>query len=470
MNLSDIRESWFPSPTKSEAVPFLNAVTISNLGRERILAALMICASAILMAVDYLARGDTESSWNLAASAILSRGLIIAFLATFLYATRRPVTRVEPRHRTWDAAFVIVCISWMSTFSGALLAVRPGIEPYLTALFTIAALVLQGTRRSMLTFGAGLVFFSLSAAAARPEQRLMLSALINGSISTLLAFVISQVAFVVRLRDFRNDAYITEQKRELMESNERLQRLSFIDPLTNIANRRFLEISLSREWKLHARSGLYMSVLMIDIDWFKSLNDTYGHLTGDDCLRRVASALESVLRRPTDLVTRYGGEEFCILLPMTERDGAICTGKRVLQVIRGLEILHQGSPLGRVTVSMGISGCRPEHRDRSNDLLRSADKALYDAKTAGKNRIAWRSLIKTEGADVLPLPEQLSLDMALPLESHAESYPVSASTQAPPAGGSGENGFAALDYISDRGEGDSEDFFDIREGFMRERY
>ncbi len=426
MTFSDIREFWFPKPTGAEASDFRDAVTESNLHRERILAILMIVVSVILMAIDCLVMDGGKGSIHLTLAAVVSRFTLIIFLVVFLIATRCPHTEVFFQHRVWDAAFVGISLAWVSLFNGTLLVVRPGIEPYLIAVFTIAAFLLQGALRSALTFGLGLSLFSLSVVGSHQDHRLLLSALVNGFIATLLAIIISRVTFVVRLREFRNDAYIVEQKRELMESNERLQRLSFVDPLTNIANRRFLEMSISREWKLHARSGFQMSVLMIDIDWFKSFNDTYGHLAGDECLRRVAAALENTVRRPTDLVTRYGGEEFCVLLPMTQKEGAICIVKRMMRAISGLDIPHRGSPLGSVTVSMGIASCMPDHVRGFDDLLHSADTALYDAKMAGKNRIAWCCpllLLEKEDDGGDTLPRIMSLSMELPLEQEFDVSP-----------------------------------------------
>jgi len=416
MTFPHIREACFPKPTTAEAHAFHDAVTVSNLHRERILAFLMIGVSVILMAVDFLVMDGSAGSVNLSIAAIVARVLLTVFLLVFLMATGQPTMVASCRHHAWDVAFTGVSICWVSLFTGALLAVRPGIEPYLITVFTIAAFLVQGTRRSALTFGLGLTLFILSTVESQPDHRLLLSALVNGCIATLLAFVMSQAAYVMRLRSFRNNACIFEQKRELMESNERLQRLSFVDPLTNIANRRFLEASLSREWKLQARSGLPLSVIMIDIDWFKSFNDTYGHLAGDDCLRRVAAALEATARRPTDLVARFGGEEFCVLLPMTERKGVLSTAKRMLRAITGLNIPHKGSALGMVTVSMGIAGCLPDYFSGFDDLLHSADTALYNAKISGKNRIAWFCPLlmvkkQKEAGDTFPVSMPLSMDI-----------------------------------------------------------
>lgn len=388
MTFSDIRELCFPNQTPAEAFDFRNTVTEININRERTLAILMIGISIILIAVDCLAVDGAEAV-NLASAAILSRFGLILFLVAFLVATRRPPTEISFHHRAWDAAFVGVSLSWVSLFSGALLAVRPGIEPYLIAVFTVAAFLQQGASRSTLTFGLGLFLFSLSAVESHTNHRFLVSALVNGSIATLLAYIISRVVYAMQLRGFLNDAHISAQKKALIESNERLQRLSFIDPLTNLANRRFLDMSITREWKMHARSGFTMSVLMIDIDWFKSFNDSYGHLSGDNCLRRVAAALEETVRRPTDLVTRYGGEEFLVLLPMTNREGALCIATRMMNAVSELDVSHRGSPLGTVTVSIGISSCLPDHVRCFDDLLHSADTALYKAKSSGKNRIAW---------------------------------------------------------------------------------
>jgi diguanylate cyclase (GGDEF)-like protein len=426
MTFSDIREFLLSKPTTAEAPGFRDAVTESNLQRERILAILMIVVSIILMGADCIVMDDGMGSVNITVAAIVSRFTLIVFLAAFLFATRYPPPQVVFQHRVWDFVFVGVCLAWFSLFNGTLLVIRPGIEPYLIAVFTIAAFLLQGTLRCAVTFGLGLFLFSLSVVGSHPDHRLLLSGLVNGFIATLLAFIIARVTFVMRLRSFRNDAYIVEQQRELMESNERLQRLSFVDPLTNIANRRFLEMSISREWKLHARSGFQMSVLMIDIDWFKSFNDSYGHLAGDECLRQVAAALENTVRRPTDLVTRYGGEEFCVLLPMTKKEGAICIVKRMMRAISDLDIPHSGSPLGSVSVSMGIASCLPDHVRGFDDLLRSADTALYNAKISGKNRIAWCCpllLLKKENNVGNNLARNMSLSTNIPLEQEFDVSP-----------------------------------------------
>lgn len=395
--LDKIWEVSFAGPTLSEAGPFREAATLDNIYRERVLAVLMLCASLLLMVIDYSVMVfHSGFSRSLSLMAIISRFFFCAFLLVFLLATRSTSSRTSARGYFWDSAMVGVSLAWLGAFSGALLVVRPGIEPYLMGVLITGCFLFQDTRRSLLFYAVGSLSFVFSALYFHPEFPILLSSLVNATLATLLAFVISRIVFRMRLESFRNVQNIAGQRRVMQESVEYLQKLSYLDPLTGIANRRFLEMSLSREWKLESRSGQPLSVIMIDIDWFKLFNDTYGHIPGDDCLRQVAAALESAVRRPSDLVSRYGGEEFCILLPMTSREGAIFTAKRMMTAIHNLKILHRSSIIGQVTVSMGIATRLPHHSEHYDSLVQSADTALYHAKIAGKNRIAWCCPVSVE--------------------------------------------------------------------------
>ena len=188
--------------------------------------------------------------------------------------------------------------------------------------------------------------------------------------------------------------------------NDELRRLSTIDALTELKNRRSFDDSLAREWNRGLRAGDPISLLMIDIDHFTLLNDRYGHPAGDLCLRSLAQALPAACLRPADVVARYGGEEFAILLPQTLCTGAEHVAARVLEAVESLCIPHEGSPTASyVTASVGLA-CYDGHRDRgvssgrvpafrppwssnSSDLVECADMALYAAKRRGRAR-AWR--------------------------------------------------------------------------------
>ncbi|QOR68076.1 PAS domain S-box protein [Cytobacillus suaedae] len=177
-----------------------------------------------------------------------------------------------------------------------------------------------------------------------------------------------------------------EQAIALEESNQLLQKLSMMDGLTEIPNRRYFDTKLTEEWNNSKRAGIPLTVILLDIDYFKRYNDEYGHLVGDDCLRRVASLLNNTLKRPRDFVARYGGEEFIVILPETDADGAMTVAEHLRSNIRAENIPHIQSKIDRyITVSLGCATFIPTDRDTPDELVEMADKALYKSKESGRN-------------------------------------------------------------------------------------
>ena len=175
---------------------------------------------------------------------------------------------------------------------------------------------------------------------------------------------------------------------KLEEANHRLDQLTRLDGLTGIPNRRALDLWLADEWARALRQRQSLAILMIDIDDFKRYNDFYGHVEGDACLKRVATALAGSLLRTTDFCARYGGEEFVIAMHDTELDGALNVAERVLAAIDALEIAHQtATAADTVTVSIGVATQVPSAERTLEELQRQADKALYRAKALGRHRI-----------------------------------------------------------------------------------
>jgi diguanylate cyclase (GGDEF)-like protein len=172
-----------------------------------------------------------------------------------------------------------------------------------------------------------------------------------------------------------------------MASSERFAQLAFTDSLTGIANRRRFDEAFAREWPRAMRENVRLGLLMIDLDFFKSFNDSYGHQSGDLCLQRVAHALHDCVKRPADLVARYGGEEFVALLPGTDAAGATALAEEMRAAIAELAIPHEGSSLARVSLSIGVAGETPSPSVPPESLLQAADDALYRAKLDGRNRV-----------------------------------------------------------------------------------
>ncbi len=177
------------------------------------------------------------------------------------------------------------------------------------------------------------------------------------------------------------------EKEYLTADNLKLEKLANLDGLTEISNKRFFMEYLGYQWSNNIKRN-FLSVLMIDVDYFKKFNDTYGHLAGDNCLKIVAKTLENEIRQSKDIVARFGGEEFVILLENTDRDGAMETAKRIMERIKRLKIRHETSEVSDIlTVSIGIATMKPDNNKNYHQLLEKADKALYEAKTSGRNRI-----------------------------------------------------------------------------------
>ena len=181
---------------------------------------------------------------------------------------------------------------------------------------------------------------------------------------------------------------------QLKAKTDLLEKLASLDGLTEIPNRRAFDIALERQFNQAHRANTPLSLLLMDIDYFKKFNDHYGHPMGDDCLRRVARALIALTLRPGDLVARVGGEEFAILLPNTDNAGASLRAEQYRTVVENLKIRHElNHPSPYVTVSVGVCTVRPDAIDYlQNDLLQGADAALYQAKEQGRNRICSQNL------------------------------------------------------------------------------
>ena len=188
---------------------------------------------------------------------------------------------------------------------------------------------------------------------------------------------------------------ITEAKEveaELLAANEKLDLLAHRDGLTELLTRRAFDDALAREFARARRTAKPLSLLIIDVDWFKRFNDHYGHPAGDECLRVISRCIEATARRPGDAAARYGGEEFALILPETDARGAFIIAEKLKGKVRETALVHAASEKGTVTVSIGVgtfeaAGAAMEIAD----LLRRADEALYGAKAAGRDRVhGWR--------------------------------------------------------------------------------
>jgi diguanylate cyclase (GGDEF)-like protein len=191
---------------------------------------------------------------------------------------------------------------------------------------------------------------------------------------------------------------LAEREGELRSANEHLERLALVDPLSGVANRRSFDEALERTWREAVRHGRAVGLLMIDVDHFKLFNDRYGHVQGDMCLRRLGKLLMDFACRPGDLPARYGGEEFALLLPGATLAGARIVAERVRRAVEELCIAHRDSPIGQVSVSIGVAALVPSRGEKAEGLIEAADAGLYAAKRGGRNAVIAHSDIELAAA------------------------------------------------------------------------
>jgi diguanylate cyclase (GGDEF)-like protein len=226
----------------------------------------------------------------------------------------------------------------------------------------------------------------------------MLEALTD-PIAWLPAALVLVVAWLVNLRLRRHLEQLQERVRQLQrtveersqqleKANKALREMADGDPLTGIANHRTFQDNLRAQWRRTARSRLPLSLLMIDVDDLKNYNESRGHQAGDECLRQIAEAVRMQLQRPGDVVARYGGDEFAVLLPETDAAGGLAVAERVRQAIEDLKMTSGPDTNGhRITVSIGAATIVPSPQEHPTSLIAAADRALSVAKRAGRNRV-----------------------------------------------------------------------------------
>lgn len=174
---------------------------------------------------------------------------------------------------------------------------------------------------------------------------------------------------------------------ELTDAKKKLDVIAHTDSLTQLANRRCFDEILHKEWGRAGRNHSDVALILLDIDWFKQFNDHYGHLQGDSCLKQIAELIKLNAKRPIDLPARFGGEEFVILLPETDLEGALYVAENLRAAVINAHIEHSGSPMEKVTVSVGVIAVNAPEKDGYTTALAEADRLLYCAKNKGRNRV-----------------------------------------------------------------------------------
>lgn len=324
----------------------------------------------------------------------------IIFAPIFLIPTIHPVTKKNPLPRKIKALIIIfiflstMLISWLTFWKSNALE-------YLFLLLLIISVFTLGKKFSIImvvivscvTIIATMLGFGPFVKQSANQSLLLLQSFIGVFAVTclILSAIIDEKQRATNtleaiLANLENS--VKERTAELQKVNDELSRLAHLDGLTQIANRRQFDDYLVKEWKRHLRKQEFLALILIDIDYFKRYNDCYGHQGGDNCLIEVAQTITKTLKRPMDLATRYGGEEFAVILPNTKPEGALVVAEHIREAVFLLKIPHIASTVSQyVTLSLGVASLIPTPEMSWEDLISIADRALYQAKHQGRNRI-----------------------------------------------------------------------------------
>ena len=331
-------------------------------------------------------------------------GLITALRAMLVLLSSAYLWRTRPREsgapvvgageRWLDLAYLATLLVGMAGMNAFMWLTKPDIVPFLVAVFMVTSFFWLHPGEALLVFAPGFALLGAFIAAQPASSFVTVADAANLASSFAVALVVSFSLNATRARAAAQRLVIERQGAELsalsarlLHANDLLERLAGSDALTGIANRRAFDEALLREDRRSSREGTPLAVIMADLDWFKAFNDTYGHPAGDGCLSAVAAAIVASIRRPGDVAARYGGEEFAVILPGTDADGAFAVAEAIRAAVRAAAILHEGSPLGVVTVSLGVAVRKGGDGTASEAVVAAADRALYAAKDAGRDRV-----------------------------------------------------------------------------------
>lgn len=229
--------------------------------------------------------------------------------------------------------------------------------------------------------------------------------------SDVLHLIMGAVMLVYGVTLYTSASFLSKTFENLFESHLQLNILATQDGLTGIANRRKFDEALNKDWYTAMRNQEFITLVLLDIDCFKQYNDFYGHQAGDLCIKSVAATLSDTVKRATDTVARYGGDEFAIILPITPPDGAKIVAERVRQAVEAANIPHERSSISdQVTVSVGVVSVIPHPNQAFGVLLKSADKSLYESKRKGRNAVSTSVISHTKASEPTeqPQPEAVS--------------------------------------------------------------
>lgn len=329
--------------------------------------------------------------------------LVAASVSALLFNRMKKNTEQHVRGiQTATIAFSISILSWCAGISLLDQISYGQIVIYIGAIISLAVIPLLKPYVLLLIYTLVQAVFILLLPLFQPSSSIVFGNIANSTLILVLAVVISRMRFKECVNDFENEKSLEKKSQELEMvneelkcANEKLKCLSQLDGLTNIFNRAMFDKSMKLEWSRCGKSHVPLALIMVDIDFFKSLNDSFGHQVGDQCLKQVADVLAFCTNRSRDVVSRYGGDEFAVILPQTDQEGALTIANKLRENVSRLVIPGLDSPACQaLTISIGLCCVVPSENSSIEALIKNADQALYEAKRT-------RNSIQVQSSDVI---------------------------------------------------------------------
>jgi diguanylate cyclase (GGDEF)-like protein len=367
---------WFGSPFNlSKRRPLIGFLLVAVLGASALTSALG--ASWTLLFV------NAGPWWQLFRTWYLGDVLGMAIIAPLVFILQRPGFFAMLHGRQLPGTSLLLAVPAIAT----ILVFTHDQDPLIFFIFPALLLVVfrlgfPGTVLSI--FIIACISIALTVTGHGPLMLIVSSTMLHRIVvaQIFLAVALFTTFPVAALLEERKNLELSLQQREL-----RYRELAHADALTGLANRRAFDETLESEWQRAIRSRLPIAILLIDVDLFKSYNDIHGHIGGDQCLRSIANVIANALQRASDTASRFGGEEFAIILPNTHIEGALAVAESIRQAVATMNIPHPCNPHGCQTISIGVAAATPELGDSILSLLKLSDHALYRAKDLGRNRV-----------------------------------------------------------------------------------
>lgn len=395
-----IRQLWSflhkPVPENNRH-DFNRIINELNIARAKLTSATFIGIEVLLFFVTLLVKQEKNLDKQDIYYMVMYISMILAmtiFLLTFIRLGKN-VSAHPAAINVAGTGFIAFILLWCAGISLLDQLSGGGILVYTVAVVAVAVTPLFHPALLLIIYLVVQAIFLFLLPSFNISGRHLFGSCINSSVFIAISWMISYMRYRNKADDFRNRKEIEEKNAELKrlnnkleEANRKLQIISQTDSLTGIFNRSVFDSMLMKQWSECKDHNTYLSLIMIDVDYFKAYNDNYGHQAGDECLRRAADVLSQCVGRTSGAVIRYGGEEFAVILPGMDQEKAYELAQRMRKGVEDLHIPHEYSAVTRhLTISVGVCTVIPSDRLSVEELIRTADKALYEAKNEKRNMV-----------------------------------------------------------------------------------